>query len=105
VRYRHPREIEEFDNLATQPEEVFTPHRGRKLNVKKPGFIRCAKCDRDFWPTGKEERRGALQNCPKCRKAEEDEARFLNHPDPSQLSDSELPQWICRKISAILEAA
>lgn len=105
MAYRHPREIEEFDNLATRSEDVFTPHRGRRLNAKKPGFIQCAKCERDFYPTGEEMRRGRLQNCPKCRDAEEQEARFLKHPDPSLLSDSELLQWIRRRTSALAEEA
>lgn len=105
MRYRHPREIEEFENLATRDEEVFTPHRGRKSNFKKAGFICCVFCEADFWPTGEERRRKPLQLCPRCRESEETEAKHLNHADPSVLSDYELNSWIHRRIDAILEAA
>jgi hypothetical protein len=105
MRYRHPREIEQFDSLATRDEEVFTPHRGRRSNVKKPGFICCVKCEADFWPTGEEGRPRPLRFCPKCRGLEEAQAKFLKHRDPSPLSDVDLNRWIHQKTAEILEAA
>lgn len=97
--YRHPREIEEFENLAIQKAPALTPHRGRKLNVKKPGFIECGDCELDFWPTGEEGRPKPLLLCPKCRKKKEAEARLFGRTDdPSRLSDFALDDQISIRI-------
>jgi hypothetical protein len=97
--YKHPREIEKFENFAIQKELALTPNRGRKLPVKKAGFIECGDCEADFWPTGEEPRPRPFLLCPRCRKKKESEAKLFGRTDDlSQLSDFDLDDQISFRI-------